>query len=80
VVHEVLHILDEMGLDFTPYANLETGIVDNVIIVFAGKSFRDTADNSNSLMPTAYSLQKPYVTRRNQSIQDYLLSGTTPLW
>ena len=72
VVHDVLHILDEMGFDFTPYADLETGRrVDNVVIVFAGQSARDTADNANSLMPTAYSLQKPYVTRRNQTIRDY---------
>jgi M6 family metalloprotease-like protein len=71
VVHDVLHMLDRMEFDFTPYANLETGIVDNVIIVFAGQNVRDTGDFSNSLMPTAYSLQQPYVTRGNQKILDF---------
>ena len=71
VVYQAVQALDDEGFDFAPYANSRTQFIENLIVVFAGLSAREEPSRADTLMPTAYSLQQPYVTQHGQSIRDF---------
>ena len=72
VVLHAVQALDAAGFDFAPYANARTQLIDNMIVVFAGLSAREVGTTyADTLMPTAYSLLQPYVTRGGQAIRDF---------
>ncbi len=54
VVYHALLELERTGFDFSPYADPDTKIVENLAVVFAGSSAASTRDVDNSLRATAY--------------------------
>jgi immune inhibitor A len=56
VVMHALQALDSAGFDFAPYADPATNQVYNLVVIFAGSTYRYTQDPNNSLEATAYRL------------------------
>ena len=77
VVLHGLEALDQAGFDFSPYANPQTGEIENLLVIFAGGNFRYTQDNDNSLEATAYRLslagRLTFVSRGGQVADRYTL-------
>lgn len=63
VFHHTMQALDDKGFDFSPYVDNETGFVQNIIIIFAGRSSVESGD-VNTLQPTGstidFQLSKGY--------------------
>jgi immune inhibitor A len=75
VVYNALQALDTAGFDFSPYANPTTKEVENLIVIFAGRSHGYTRDPVNSLEATAYSLTdaagSKYTSQGGQTFDNY---------
>lgn len=56
VVRDALQALENAGFDFSPYANAIGGMVENLVVIFAGANYGYTGDANGSLEATAYRL------------------------
>jgi M6 family metalloprotease-like protein len=74
-VWHALQALDNAGFDFAPYANPGTGMVENLLVIFAGASYGYTHDPNHSLEATAYTLSwmgaGTYQSRSGQRFDNY---------
>ncbi len=78
VVYHALLELDRMGFDFSPYANPYSGMVENLVVIFAGLNYMYTGNAYTSLEATAYRLADAglggeYVSRAGQRFNNYTI-------
>lgn len=78
VVRDALVELDEVGFDFSPYANPDSGMVENLVVIFAGLNYMYTGNAYTSLEATAYRLADAglggeYVSRGGQRFNNYTI-------
>ena len=74
VVRDALHALESAGFNFAPYAT--NGMVENLVVIFAGVNYGYTGDPYGSLEATAYrladaGLNEEFITSGGQRFNNY---------